>query len=184
MRRPAALVTRVAAWMSRWRSTAARDDVSIETLLDPGFVAIDLETTGLDPRRDDVVSIAAVPFVAGRPEPGYVMLVDPGRPIPPASTRIHGIDDVRVAGAPRSRRAPRVRRDVRPSRAGGARHRVRHVGAGPRAPKARAARAGRHSSRHPPARRRPPPILAPAGRAGDDRHPARYPRRRASYRGW
>jgi DNA polymerase III epsilon subunit-like protein len=100
MRRPAALVTRVAAWMSRWRSTAARDDVSIETLLDPGFVAIDLETTGLDPRRDDVVSIAAVPFVAGRPEPGYVMLVDPGRPIPPASTRIHGIDDARVAGAP------------------------------------------------------------------------------------
>jgi DNA polymerase III epsilon subunit family exonuclease len=74
--------------------------VPIEALLDPGFVAIDLETTGLDPRRDDVVSIAAIPFVAGRPESGYVTLVDPGRPIPAASTRIHGIDDARVAGAP------------------------------------------------------------------------------------
>jgi len=85
MRRAGALVTRVTAWISRWRSPAA-DDVPIETLLDPG--------------RDDVVSIAAIPFVAGRPEPGYVTLVDPGRPIPPASTRIHGIDDARVAGAP------------------------------------------------------------------------------------
>ena len=99
MKRPGAIVSRVAAWMSRWRSTSG-DDVPIEALLDPGFVAIDLETTGLDPRRDDIVAVAAIPFVAGRPEPGYVTLVDPGRPIPAASTRIHGIDDARVAGAP------------------------------------------------------------------------------------
>jgi DNA polymerase-3 subunit epsilon len=99
VRHAGGLVTRITAWISRWRSPA-RDDVPIEALLDPGFVAIDLETTGLDPRHDDVVSIAAIPFVAGRPEPGYVTLVDPGRPIPPASTRIHGIDDARVAGAP------------------------------------------------------------------------------------
>jgi DNA polymerase III epsilon subunit-like protein len=74
--------------------------VPIEALLDGGFVAIDLETTGLDPRRADIVSLAAIPFVAGRPEPGYVTLVDPRRPIPSASTRIHGIDDTQVVGAP------------------------------------------------------------------------------------
>ena len=99
MRRPGLVVARLAAWVRQRLSPRGRD-VSIETLLDPGFVAIDLETTGLDPRRDEVVAAAAIPFVRGRPEPGYVTLVDPGRPIPAASTRIHGIDDATVAGAP------------------------------------------------------------------------------------
>ena len=97
--RRASVAMRVAAWMRRRWSTPG-DDIPIEALLDPGFVAIDLETTGLDPRRDAVVSVAAIPFVAGRPGEGYVTLVDPGRPIPAGSTRIHGIDDARVAGAP------------------------------------------------------------------------------------
>jgi DNA polymerase III epsilon subunit-like protein len=99
VRRATGTVTRLTAWVRQRLSTSGHD-VPIETLLDPGFVAIDLETTGLDPRRDDVVSVAALPFVGGRPQPGYVTLVDPGRPIPPASTRIHGIDDAGVAGAP------------------------------------------------------------------------------------
>jgi DNA polymerase III epsilon subunit-like protein len=90
---------RLAAWMRR-RLSSPGHDVPIAALFDLGFVAIDLETTGLDPRRDDVVAAAAIPFVHGHPEPGYVTLVDPGRPIPAASTRIHGIDDARVAGAP------------------------------------------------------------------------------------
>jgi DNA polymerase-3 subunit epsilon len=97
--RPLLAVAWVAAWV-RQRLSWPGHDVPISTLLDPGFVALDLETTGLDPRRDDVVAAAAIPFVHGRPQPGYVTLVDPGRPIPAASTRIHGIDDARVAGAP------------------------------------------------------------------------------------
>jgi DNA polymerase III epsilon subunit-like protein len=99
VRRTRVIVERVAAWMWR-RRPAPGADLPIEALLDPGFVAIDLETTGLDPRRDDIVSLAAIPFVGGRPAPGYTTLVDPGRPIPAASTRIHGIDDTHVAGAP------------------------------------------------------------------------------------
>jgi DNA polymerase III epsilon subunit-like protein len=93
------IVTRVSVWMRRQLGVPA-GGVSLDVLLDPGFVAIDLETTGLDPRRADVVSLAAIPFVGGRPQPGFVTLIDPRRPIPPASTRIHGIDDRRVAGAP------------------------------------------------------------------------------------
>ena len=64
------------------------------------FVAVDLETTGLDPRTDAIVALAAIPFVGGQPQPGLVTLVQPGRPIPPPSTAIHGITDEMVAAAP------------------------------------------------------------------------------------
>ena len=51
------------------------------------FVAIDTETTGLDPGRDAIVALAAIPFVGGhaRPEAGYTSLVNPDRPIPPTA---------------------------------------------------------------------------------------------------
>jgi DNA polymerase-3 subunit epsilon/CBS domain-containing protein len=96
-------VTGVVSWISVWMRRQLglpAGGLPLDALLDPGFVAIDLETTGLDSRRADVVSLAVIPFVAGRPQPGFVTLIDPRRPIPPASTRIHGIDDGRVAGAP------------------------------------------------------------------------------------
>jgi len=82
-----------------WRRRPARDGRSLESLLTEGFVAVDLETTGLDPRRDDIIEIAAVPFVDGRPQHAYVTRVDPGRPIPPESSRIHGITDDMVVHA-------------------------------------------------------------------------------------
>jgi DNA polymerase III epsilon subunit family exonuclease len=83
------------------RRRSALDDRSVESLLTEGFVAIDLETTGLDPRRDDIVEIAAVPFIDARPQHGYVTRVNPGRPIPLDSSRIHGITDDMVVCAPR-----------------------------------------------------------------------------------
>jgi DNA polymerase III epsilon subunit family exonuclease len=88
----------MAAWARRRWPTGP--ETSLDALLEPGFVAIDLETTGLDARRDDVVAIAAIPFPGGEAAPGYVTLVNPGRPIPPAATRVHGIADTHVLGAP------------------------------------------------------------------------------------
>jgi DNA polymerase III subunit epsilon len=79
----------------RWRTPP------LDTLILPGFVAIDLETTGLDSRTDVVVAIAAIPVVGGEPQPGVVTLVNPGRPIPAASTAVHGITDAMVQTAPR-----------------------------------------------------------------------------------
>jgi len=84
-----------------WRRLIVIDATPLDALLDPGFVAIDLETTGLNARRDAVVALAAIPFERGRSCPGVVTLVNPGRPIPPQSTAIHGIDASSVATAPR-----------------------------------------------------------------------------------
>jgi DNA polymerase III epsilon subunit-like protein len=83
-----------------WRRLVLGDVTPIEALLEPGFVAIDLETTGLNVRRAAVVAVAAIPFERGEARDGFVTLVNPERPIPPESTAIHGIDDVAVAGAP------------------------------------------------------------------------------------
>jgi DNA polymerase-3 subunit epsilon len=73
---------------------------TLEALVAEGFVAIDVETTGLDPRRDVLVSVAAVPFVGGLPAPGFTSLVAPGRPIPASATAVHGLTDRDVEGAP------------------------------------------------------------------------------------
>jgi len=64
---------------------------------------LDLETTGLDVRRDRIVQVAVVLMEGARilEEPRMAQLVDPGMTIPGSSTRIHGIGDADVASAPR-----------------------------------------------------------------------------------
>lgn len=74
-----------------------------ENLRIAGF--IDVETTGLHPGFDEVVEFAIVLFafdaktgqIAGVVDE-YVGLRDPGRPIPPQATRVHGIRDTDVHG--------------------------------------------------------------------------------------
>ncbi|MEM1004379.1 MAG: exonuclease domain-containing protein [Pseudomonadota bacterium] len=66
------------------------------------FVVFDTETTGLLPHKDEIVQIGAVRILNGRIVEGerLDMLVDPGIPIPPSSTRVHRISDQMVQGAP------------------------------------------------------------------------------------
>ncbi|MEL7259176.1 MAG: 3'-5' exonuclease [Pseudomonadota bacterium] len=66
------------------------------------FVAFDTETTGLSPETDDVVQIGAVRVLNGRIVAGEILdsYVNPGRPIPPASTKVHRVTDDHVRGAP------------------------------------------------------------------------------------
>ena len=68
-------------------------------------VVIDTETTGTDPRQDRIVELSVLRFeycpatgVPSRVLEVYSSLEDPGRPIPPESTAIHGITDEMVKG--------------------------------------------------------------------------------------
>jgi signal-transduction protein with cAMP-binding, CBS, and nucleotidyltransferase domain/DNA polymerase III epsilon subunit-like protein len=71
-------------------------------LADQAFVALDLETTGLDVRRDRIMQIGAVRltgFTIAQDET-FDRLVDPQMPIPELAERIHGIGAADVAGKP------------------------------------------------------------------------------------
>ncbi len=69
------------------------------------YVALDVETTGLDPISGRVVEIALVQFIfdpegALLEERRFVSLINPKQPIPPEASRIHGITDAEVANEP------------------------------------------------------------------------------------
>ena len=65
-------------------------------------VVLDTETTGLDARLARIIQIGALRIVGGYLQEPAVLdcLVNPGEPIPAASTSIHGIRDADVAAQP------------------------------------------------------------------------------------
>ncbi len=69
------------------------------------YVALDLETTGLDPERDAIIEIGAVRFKDGRELDVFSTFVNPGRSIPPYITELTGIRTSDVADAPSLREA-------------------------------------------------------------------------------
>ncbi|MBA3263332.1 MAG: 3'-5' exonuclease [Thermoleophilaceae bacterium] len=66
------------------------------------FVVVDVETTGLDRRRDEVLSFAAVPVRCGRVLAGEAVtgLVRPSARPSPSSVEIHGLRAADLATAP------------------------------------------------------------------------------------
>jgi len=69
------------------------------------YIALDLETTGLEPGRDAIIEIGAVRFHVDGSVERFQTFVNPGRPIPPFITKLTGICDADVAGAPSPRQA-------------------------------------------------------------------------------
>lgn len=64
------------------------------------FVALDLETTGLDAKKDKIIEIGAVKFQGDRVLDTFTTFVKPNRPIPLRIRQITGISDEDVAHAP------------------------------------------------------------------------------------
>jgi len=67
-------------------------------------VLLDLETTGLDPQKDEIIEMAMLPFTYGLDGTVYSVgeafsqLRQPSRPIPPTITALTGLTDKAVAG--------------------------------------------------------------------------------------
>lgn len=67
---------------------------------EPDFVVFDLETTGLNNRKDRIVEIGAIGYSKDKITKQMNYLIDPEIPIPPAVSAIHGIFDKDVKEKP------------------------------------------------------------------------------------
>jgi DNA polymerase-3 subunit epsilon/ATP-dependent DNA helicase DinG len=66
----------------------------------PSIVALDLETTGLDPKTDAIIEIGMIRFNNRRVEDEWSTLVNPQRPISEFISNLTGITDAMVRDAP------------------------------------------------------------------------------------
>ncbi|MCL6477794.1 MAG: DNA polymerase III subunit epsilon [Peptococcaceae bacterium] len=65
-----------------------------------GFVALDLETTGLDPELDSIIEVGMVKVRDGEIIDTFHTLVDPGKKLPLKIRKLTGINELMLAGAP------------------------------------------------------------------------------------
>ena len=80
-----------------------KDDICQQPLAQLTYAAFDTETTGLKPSQgDEIIQIGAVRIVNGRIlyEETLDQLIDPRRPVPEESIRIHGIAPELLLGQP------------------------------------------------------------------------------------
>ena len=64
------------------------------------LVALDIETTGLDPQADSIIEIGAIKFNSRRVEGEWTSLINPGRRVPPFITQLTGITDQMLLDSP------------------------------------------------------------------------------------
>jgi len=103
-RPPAAIESRPEYYdFDLFAQSGASQDLRAHALSEMAYTVFDTETTGLEPSAgDEIISIGAVRVVNGRLLKGEVFeqLVDPRRPISPASVNFHGIEQRALAGQP------------------------------------------------------------------------------------
>jgi DNA polymerase-3 subunit epsilon len=84
----------------RWDTEGDLDNCPLVTL---SYTVFDTETTGLDPTGgDEIIQIGAVRIVNRRllRQENFEQLIDPRRPLPPKSVKVHGITQAMLAGQP------------------------------------------------------------------------------------
>lgn len=64
------------------------------------FVSIDIETTGLDYHKEQIIEFGAVRYINGQPEETFSHLINPQKSIPRYISRLTGIEDAEVERAP------------------------------------------------------------------------------------
>lgn len=80
--------------------TVPVDPLTLRRLGLDDFAVIDLETTGLDPRSDEIIEFGAVRFVDGKLSGGVAQWLRPQRPLPGVITELTGITQEDVDCAP------------------------------------------------------------------------------------
>ena len=98
----------VTAWRARRAQGAAREyalsrsAASGTAWRDAHYCVVDLELSGLDPRRHEIISFGAIPIDEGRVRLAGAVhgLVRPQRPLAEDAIRVHGIRAADLAGAP------------------------------------------------------------------------------------
>lgn len=68
--------------------------------LDKPLVVFDIESTGISPRKDRIIELAAIKVMPDGSEIEKCWLLNPTIPIPPETTAIHGISDEIVKDCP------------------------------------------------------------------------------------
>lgn len=84
-----------------WRRAAAGDVAPLDALMTSGFIAVDVEATGPDPERAEIIAMAAVTFAEGRLGPSLVTVVKPAAMVP-------GLDAAVAAAPPIAKMLPRM----------------------------------------------------------------------------
>lgn len=79
-------------------TSGLRKNTKVSTISD--FVAIDIETSGLSPRSNEILSVSAVRFINQKPVELFFTYVRPRRGIPAEATQINGITESDVSDAP------------------------------------------------------------------------------------
>ena len=81
--------SKAAQFQKAHRMQAARQRKEAEA----GFVVVDLETSGLSPRRDEIIEFGAIHVVGGEIINRISLLVKPNTPVPPNVQKLTGITD-------------------------------------------------------------------------------------------
>lgn len=68
--------------------------------IDRNYIAVDVETTGLDPKRDKIIEIGAIRVLDGVEVARFHTMVNPHRTLEPRITELTGITDEMVEDAP------------------------------------------------------------------------------------
>ena len=74
--------------------------MKLQLNLDRPLIVFDIESTGVNARQDRIIELAAIRIEPDGTETEKCWLLNPGVPIPPETTAIHGISDEMVKDCP------------------------------------------------------------------------------------